>query len=65
MYSRCCTFRIGRAHVRPAIPDALGLIAGPFDPALVTSAVVAWDDAIDALTEPPMKLVIARPEDGR
>ena len=65
MYSRCCTFRIGRAHVRPAIPDVLGLIAGPFDPALVTSAVVAWDDAIDALTEPPMKLVIARPEDGR
>jgi threonine dehydrogenase-like Zn-dependent dehydrogenase len=65
MYSRCCTFRIGRAHVRPAIPAVLDLIAGPFDPALVTSAVVAWDDAIDALAEPPMKLVITRPEDGR
>ena len=60
MYSRCCTFRIGRAHVRPAIPDVLGLMAGPFDPALVTSAVVAWNDAIEALTEPPMKLVITR-----
>jgi len=65
MYSRCCTFRIGRAHVRPAIPDVLGLIAGSFDPALVTSSVVAWDDAVDALTDPPMKLVITRTENGR
>jgi threonine dehydrogenase-like Zn-dependent dehydrogenase len=65
MYSRCCTFHIGRAHVRPAIPAVLDLLAGPFDPAPVTSAVVAWDDAIDALAEPPMKLVIARPGAGR
>jgi threonine dehydrogenase-like Zn-dependent dehydrogenase len=62
MYSRCCTFRIGRAHVRPAIPAVLGLVAdGSFDPGRVTSAVVAWDDAAEALAEPPMKLVLTRP----
>jgi threonine dehydrogenase-like Zn-dependent dehydrogenase len=62
MYSRCCTFHIGRAHVRPAIPAVLDLVAdSSFDPARVTSAIVAWDDAIEALAVPPMKLVITRP----
>jgi threonine dehydrogenase-like Zn-dependent dehydrogenase len=66
MYSRCCTFHIGRAHVRPAIPAVLGLVAdGSFDPARVTSAVVSWDDAIEALAEPPMKLVLTRPAGAR
>jgi alcohol dehydrogenase len=60
MYSRCCTFHIGRAHVRPAIPSVLGLAAGSFDPTPVTSAVVGWDDAADALADPPMKLIITR-----
>src|SRR3984893_1135985 len=44
MYSRCCTFHIGRAHVRPAIPAVLDLVAAGFDPSLVTSAVVGWED---------------------
>jgi len=61
MYSRCCTFRIGRAHVRPAIPLVLDLVGGGFDPALVTSAVVDWDDATSALADPPMKIVFSRP----
>jgi threonine dehydrogenase-like Zn-dependent dehydrogenase len=62
MYSRCCTFHTGRAHARPAIPEVLGLIAaGRLHPELVTSAVVPWDAAAEALTEPPMKLVITRP----
>ena len=60
MYSRCCTFHIGRAHVRPAIPGLLGLVASGFDPNPVTTAVVEWDDAADALADPPMKLVITR-----
>jgi len=32
--------------------------AGRLDPGLVTSAVVGFDDAVDALTEPPTKLVL-------
>jgi threonine dehydrogenase-like Zn-dependent dehydrogenase len=60
MYSRCCTFHIGRAHVRAAIPSVLELVGNGFDPSLVTSSVVAWDDAVEALAHPPMKLVISR-----
>ena len=61
MYSRCCTLHTGRAHARPHIPAVLDLIAqGRFDPTLVTSQVVDWADAVDALAEPPMKLVVAR-----
>jgi threonine dehydrogenase-like Zn-dependent dehydrogenase len=58
MYSRCCTLHTGRAHVRPAIPHVLDLVAAGFDPSLVTSAVVARADAVEALSDPPMKLVI-------
>jgi threonine dehydrogenase-like Zn-dependent dehydrogenase len=61
MYSRCCTLHTGRAHARPAIPAVLDLVAaGRFDPSLVTSAVVPWEDAVDALADPPMKLVVSR-----
>jgi alcohol dehydrogenase len=58
MYSRCCTLHTGRAHVRPAIPVILDLVAAGFDPSLVTSATVDRKDALDALANPPMKLVI-------
>jgi alcohol dehydrogenase len=59
MYSRCCTLHTGRAHARPAIPMVLDLVAaGVFDPSVVTSAIVPWSDACDALADPPMKLVI-------
>lgn len=58
MYSRCCTLHTGRAHARPAIPEVLALAAGGFDPAVVTSAVVSKADAAEALSNPPMKLVI-------
>jgi threonine dehydrogenase-like Zn-dependent dehydrogenase len=61
MYSRCCTLHTGRAHARPVIPDILELVAtGRFDPSLVTSAVADWGDAVDALSDPPMKLVVTR-----
>ncbi len=60
MYSRCCTFHTGRAHVRPAIPAVLDLVAAGFDPSVVTSTVAPWDEAADALTDPPLKLVISR-----
>jgi threonine dehydrogenase-like Zn-dependent dehydrogenase len=61
MYSRCCTLHTGRAHARPAIPEVLALVAdGRFDPSLVTSEVVPWADAAEALASPPMKLVVSR-----
>ncbi|MFE3059613.1 hypothetical protein [Nocardia sp. NPDC059239] len=59
MYSRCCTFHTGRAHVRPAIPAVLDLVAtGRFDPSIITTRAAAWDDSIDALLDTPMKLVV-------
>ena len=62
MYSRCCTLHTGRAHARPVIPEVLDLVAaGRFDPSIVTSEVVDWDDAAEALADPPMKLVVQRP----
>ena len=55
MYSRCCTRHTGRAHARPYIPAILDLVAsGRFDPTIVTSSV-------EALSDPPMKLVVSRP----
>jgi threonine dehydrogenase-like Zn-dependent dehydrogenase len=60
MYSRCCTFHTGRAHARPAIDPVLTCIAAGFDPSIVTSAVVTWDEAPEALADPPMKLVVTR-----
>lgn len=61
MYSRCCTFHTGRAHVRPAIPEVLDLVAtGRFDPGVVTTRTVAWADSIDALLDGPVKLVATR-----
>jgi alcohol dehydrogenase len=60
MYSRCCTLHTGRVHARPAVPELLDLVRRGFDPGLVTSAVVGWDDATAALADPPMKLVVSR-----
>lgn len=60
MYARCCTLHTGRAHVRPAIPILLELIRSGFDPSLVTTRTSPWDDAIAALSDPPLKLVLHR-----
>ncbi|MFF0633666.1 zinc-binding dehydrogenase [Nocardia sp. NPDC004151] len=61
MYSRCCTFHTGRAHARPAIPAVLDLVvAGRFDPSIVTTRTAGWEESIDALLETPMKLVVTR-----
>ena len=58
MYSRCCTLHTGRAHARAAIPDALELCAAGFDPSLVTTETVRFDDAEDALANPSMKPIL-------
>jgi alcohol dehydrogenase len=59
MYTRGCTFHTSRCHARALIPEVLQLIAdGGLDPALVTSAVVGFDAAQDALADLPTKLVL-------
>lgn len=65
MYERCCTFRTGRVQARPAMPTLLDLVATDrFNPKLVTSRVVSFDEAADALLEPERKLVVARTTTG-
>ena len=61
MYTNGLTFRHGRAPARTAMPAILDLIAeGRFDPSPVTSVIVDWDDAVDALLEAPTKLIVKR-----
>ena len=59
MYTRGCTFHTSRVHARALIPEVLGLVAdGRLEPQRVTSAVIGFDDAPDALADPPTKLVL-------
>jgi alcohol dehydrogenase len=62
MYTKGITFRTGRAHVREAMPHVLELAAaGKLRPERVTTRVVQWSDAADALLEGGWtKLVIER-----
>jgi threonine dehydrogenase-like Zn-dependent dehydrogenase len=59
MYTRGCTLHASRVHARAVIPEVLGLIElGSLQPERVTSAVVGFDDAEEALADPPTKLVL-------
>ena len=61
MYTTGMTFKTGRVQARPLIPTILELVRdGQIQPERVTSALVPWNDAIEALRDPPTKLVIAR-----
>jgi alcohol dehydrogenase len=62
MYTKGITFKTGRVDARTAMPHVLELSAsGALRPELVTSSVVAWADAADALLEGGWtKLVIER-----
>jgi threonine dehydrogenase-like Zn-dependent dehydrogenase len=61
MYTRGVVFRTGRVNARAAIPSVLDLIAtGRLQPERVTSAVVQWDDAPDALANLDAKTVLVR-----
>jgi threonine dehydrogenase-like Zn-dependent dehydrogenase len=52
MYTKGITFKTGRANARPAMPHVLELAAsGALRPELVTTSVVGWTDAADALLE--------------
>lgn len=62
MYTKGITFKTGRANAREAMPHVLELSAsGALRPERVTTRVVAWADAADALLERGWaKLVIER-----
>jgi alcohol dehydrogenase len=62
MYTKGITFKTGRAHVREAMPQVLALAAGgALQPERVTTSVVPWADAAEALLEGGWtKLVIER-----
>jgi alcohol dehydrogenase len=62
MYTKGITFRTGRVHAREAMPRVLELAAaGRVHPERVTSGVVGWAEAREALLERDWtKLVIAR-----
>jgi alcohol dehydrogenase len=62
MYTKGITFKTGRAHVREAMPKVLELAAaGTLEPERVTTRVVPWTDASEALLESDWtKLVIER-----
>jgi threonine dehydrogenase-like Zn-dependent dehydrogenase len=64
MYTKGITFKTGRVHAREAMPQVLELAAaGRVHPELVTSRVVGWAEAREALLERDWtKLVIARGE---
>lgn len=59
MYTNNITFSTGRVSARGAIPSILDLVAaGRLSPEVVTTKVVGWDDAAEALNEPFTKLVM-------
>jgi threonine dehydrogenase-like Zn-dependent dehydrogenase len=61
MYVMVGTFTTGRIHARRDAPAVLELLAGgELDVAPVTTKVVAFDDAADALLEDYTKLVFSR-----
>ena len=61
MYTSGIHFHTGRAQARPHIPAILELVAeGRLHPDLVTSNVVAWDDAAEAVQVRERKLIIER-----
>jgi threonine dehydrogenase-like Zn-dependent dehydrogenase len=60
------TFQTGRVHARPAIPEAMELIAsGRLHPELVTTRIAGWEESPAALREGEfVKLVLTREPDG-
>ncbi len=61
MYSKGIHFITGRVHARTVMPKALELVrSGAFCPEVVTSAVVDWEAAPEALAGLNSKLVFSR-----
>jgi threonine dehydrogenase-like Zn-dependent dehydrogenase len=61
MYRNSVTFKTGWVHTHTLAQEPLDLIAsGKFDPSPVNTAVVAWEDAIEALVQPFTKVIVTR-----
>jgi threonine dehydrogenase-like Zn-dependent dehydrogenase len=61
MYRNSVTFHTGWVHTHLQLDEPLELIrSGRFDPSPVNTAVVSWDAAIDALTQPFTKVIVTR-----
>jgi alcohol dehydrogenase len=61
MYTRGIHFHTGRVNSRAVLPQVLELVTdGRLDPSEVTSRVVSFEEAPDALADPPTKLIVAR-----
>jgi threonine dehydrogenase-like Zn-dependent dehydrogenase len=59
MYRRSISFHTGWVHTHSIIDEPLELIrSGKFDPSPVTTRIVAWEDVIDALTQPFIKVIV-------
>lgn len=59
MYMRGIDLHTSRVSSRAVLPEVLELVAsGRLDPAAVTSTVAGFDDAPQALADPPTKLVL-------
>jgi threonine dehydrogenase-like Zn-dependent dehydrogenase len=67
MYTKIVTFKTGRVHARPIMPEVLELAErGSFRPELITTRVVDFADAADALIAGDWtKLVLERGEGAR
>lgn len=61
MYGKGVQFHTGRANALADMPQVLELIrSGRLDPGRISTEIVAWNDAADALAEPSMKPVFVR-----
>ncbi len=61
MFVSGITFHTGQANAGADLPAVLELVAsGKFDPGPVTTHMVGWEDAAEALIELPAKLVAIR-----
>ena len=58
MYLKGIRYEIGRVHARSTAPAVLELVAdGRLDPGAVITRTVPFEDAVDALIEPDIKIV--------
>ena len=60
MYTRGIHFHTGRVNSSAVLSQVLELVTGGrLDPSAVTSRVVSFDEAPEALADPPTKLIVA------
>ena len=60
MYMQGVRYTIGWANVQALMPKVLELLAQRKVPVERIHTVARWDDAIEAMESPPVKLILAR-----